>query len=230
MDSVALIQAICDVLIAVATIALAVFARVYSLLQAEIEERNKARELLLQATKNVDNRFIALFSKRTFDNGTNLVGIRDVDYMEVMDPDRSYLESKLLVMRTALIQFLETLRSATSVAYDLLPVNAKPGAAPMKNKVWAGRFDPCTTNLRLAIQDLSYFWNTPTIGEPTLLETRRTFIRKIFGTDSEWEKFAKVAAVFVDNSTFGQRVDPKMAEATVEDEAAVAVAEGEEGV
>ena len=68
--------------------------------------------------------------------------------------------------------------------------------------MWQGKYDPCTTNLRIALVELDAFWNSKSYGEPTTLNMRREYIRGIFGEDDSWVKFCAVAKVFVPGANF----------------------------
>ena len=107
---------------AIATVLIAVVAKLYQVIQQEVERRNAARDLLNGVSAQINPRFPLLFFKRKFEDGDTLVDVRDRDYDEIMDKNVSYLEGKFLPkMRVELVTFVESLRNATHVAYDILP-------------------------------------------------------------------------------------------------------------
>jgi hypothetical protein len=219
-SAVDIIQTICNIIIAVASILITILINVYRLVQGEVERRNAARAMIAQADTQIDSEFAALFFHRSFmDPNNNLLQVSDGDYDTIMS-EAQFVYGNAAIMRVKLVSFLETLRAASYVAYDHLPVkksrsansndnkisdstnNSRLGYDPLK-KIWTGKYDPITTNLRIAIQNFTLFWNTPHLGDPSLLETRRAYLRKLFGEDSDgWFKFCAVASLFDENAKF----------------------------
>ena len=210
------VQTASQVLIAFATVALSVIGRIYATVQQTIEERNAARAAVQEACRQVDARFPALFFRRTYDNGTgNTRAISDGDYERIMDAKVTYLDGDQAAMRASLVMFLENVRAASFIASAHLPVAARHLAggggggfsqrfAP-NVRVWHGKFDPATTNLRIAVRELAAFWNNPHIGGQESHETRRAYIKSVFGNDEEWRRFCSVAVLFDDSGAFGPK-------------------------
>lgn len=185
------INALSNIFVAVGTLLIAIFARIFQIASAAQEEARQKRSMLADASSKVDNSFAFLFFRSRMIAPGKSVMSGDVE--QALN-DHQYVYNTAAEIRVVVNDFLESLRACAHLVSDILPRSSKGGLAAGFNKsIFMGQYDPCTTKLRLGINEFARYYHFEHDG---IREQKQAYFKRVFGNDEEWDKLCFVVEIF----------------------------------
>ena len=154
----------------------------FSTRQADEEEARWNGHRLWKASNAVDADFAQNFFRHRVFHNTGVGAavtprhLTDGDYGNVLDLERPFLpDVQQRLLRTKLVMFVESLRCCAHVMMVGM-------TEEQRYNVWSGRFDPNTTQLRVALVELLSFWHDDKRCSPK----QRLYLRRLLAKGSDF--------------------------------------------
>jgi hypothetical protein len=189
LSTLSYIETLSNVVAAIGTLFIAVFARIYSVAAEQREMIRLNRIMITDAASKVDSNFAFLFFRSRTLNGNNVPSYD----IENAFSDDSFVQGTPADIRVAVNNFLESLRTCAHVFHEVLPREKRQMILSLNPQLFIGKYDPATTNLRVGVLEFArfYHWDIDQI-----LELKQVYFKSVLGTDEEWDKLAEMVEIF----------------------------------
>mmetsp|Transcript_58487 Transcript_58487/g.126532 ORF Transcript_58487/g.126532 Transcript_58487/m.126532 type:complete len:235 (+) Transcript_58487:98-802(+) len=179
------LKAIASIVSAFGTVLIAVVAQLYSMRQSailEVEERKRALKTVCDDI-NAREAVLLMMNQRVEIQGTSHY-LSGREWNNAWDPDCSYADQKPLAARMVFSDFIDAVRASAEVFDEIL----KSSSA---KKIWRGRYDHKTRNIRLATKAFHRFFTSTYDG---VAEKRQKYIQKEVGNEKDWGQIMSMFA------------------------------------